>query len=144
MENCIPILDSSFVVTHRSLIFVSIQCLVSSSQCSVVVSYDITQYFSLRFSSIQMLQNSSGSHPEPCDSQQCPEKLQFLLRKTTLCDKDKLGTCRFGKDCRYAHGRKELKPMPKWEICERNLLGRCIHSNNPSKVCVSSKMSVVI
>lgn len=77
----------------------------------------------------------AGQHPEPCDNQQCPAKLEYLLRKTGLCEKNKQGLCKFGKECKFAHSRKELKPMPKWEMCQRNIVKKCIHGRSAEKVC---------
>ena len=34
--------------------------------------------------------------------------------------------CKFPtKECKYAHGNEDRKPLPKHELCERNQIGKC-------------------
>ena len=35
----------------------------------------------------------------------------------------KKGSCIFGKDCTYAHSLKEIRPLPKYEMCKRHMSG---------------------
>ena len=72
-------------------------------------------------------------HQEPCNNQECREKLKFLLYRTSMCPK--LSDCRqYRQNCTYAHSTDELRPMPKWEMCERNNNGMCWFYNEPEKV----------
>lgn len=81
------------------------------------------------------LQAAGLSHPEPCDTQHCPAKLEYLLRKTRLCTKYLTGQCRYGDSCNFAHNTRDLKPMPKWEMCQKSKQGICPYWYNPKKVC---------
>ncbi|XP_067937393.1 uncharacterized protein [Watersipora subatra] len=79
-------------------------------------------------------QDTNTAHTEPCDNQQCPFRLAFYLRKTSMCEKWEAGKCWNTKaECRFAHGRGELKPLPKYEICQRSLRGKC---RLPANECV--------
>ena len=85
------------------------------------------------------LQTSSGvvlDHPEPCLTQLCNARLQYFLRKTIICKQWQAGRCRYPvEECKFAHGRAELKPLPKYELCKRHKNGACPLKADKVRIC---------
>ena len=75
------------------------------------------------------------NHKEPCRKQQCPGRLRYEKRKTTMCpDYMRQNRCIFGEDCQYAHSQAEIRQLPKHELCSKYLGGAtCLRS---SEVCL--------
>lgn len=74
------------------------------------------------------------NHVEPCEKQLCMGRLRYERRRTTLCPEMlKKGSCIFGRDCTYAHKQKEIRPLPKHEMCKRHMNGG--HCGAADKVC---------
>ncbi|KAF6037938.1 hypothetical protein EB796_003740 [Bugula neritina] len=66
-------------------------------------------------------------HEEPCENQLCPARLKQLKYRTELClSYQTTGKCHMKPgSCVYAHGESEKRPLPKDELCERYLEGKC-------------------
>ena len=75
---------------------------------------------------LKLFQKTRLEHFELCKNQQCPVRLRILLKKTVLCQYWKEGRCHKSIDgCSYAHGEKDIKPLPKYELCQKNLRKQC-------------------
>ena len=71
-------------------------------------------------------QDDEAPHGEPCNDHYCYWRRQFLLRKTTICKLWKGGRCNdTSKECAYAHGKADLVPLPKYELCRKAMNGKC-------------------
>ncbi len=52
-----------------------------------------------------------------------------MLFKTSICTYWQAGTCGKDKNCVYAHGKHELRPAPKYILCQNFMKGNCSHGN---------------
>ncbi|XP_067944713.1 uncharacterized protein [Watersipora subatra] len=81
----------------------------------------------LKPASLTVRARAVPDHEEPCENQLCPARLKLLKYRTELClSFQTTGKCHMKPgSCVYAHGQAELRPLPKEELCDRYLEGKC-------------------